>query len=158
MDDGWPALDRDSLGHAYLFDILRSEMRFFSFFFFFNEARRLPTELRISRSGFSLFRCRLSRLPLSSSTGFSFTHPLVYELGNELWQLAARKILHRAVNLPRTREVFASRDRPGRSTIPGSPHSNPTVIILFSATRRLNDCQRLIGWVFFLLTKTVEFS
>lgn len=59
---GWTTLaSSDSVGHAYLFDILRSEMRFF------------PGQLRISHSlslsvfQFSLFPlCRLSRFSLLS--------------------------------------------------------------------------------------------
>lgn len=52
----------DSVGHAYLFDILRSEMRFF------------PPQLPISPS-------------LSVPVFLFFS--LVYEVGSELWQLAA---------------------------------------------------------------------
>lgn len=63
----------DSVGHAYLFDILRSEMRFFP-----------PTS------------------DLSLPVFHFFSLALVYEVGSELWQLAAiEKILRES--LPRSK-------------------------------------------------------
>lgn len=119
---GWTTLaSSDSVGHAYLFDILRSEMRFF------------PGELRISHSlslsvfQFSLFPpCRLSLLPL------------VYEVGNELWQLAARKNTATAIhaNLSPT---FEGRNKFSLAVI--GLGLGPTAIALPSSTFK----RRLIG-------------
>ena len=95
---GWTTLaSSDSVGHAYLFDILRSEMRFFS-----------------PRPNFQ---------PLSLL-------PLVYEVGYELWQLAARKNTATEKKIPhvrREKEVFTDRLKLGLG---------PTAIVLF---RRSND-------------------
>lgn len=120
---GWTTLaSSDSVGHAYLFDILRSEMRFF------------PGELRISHSLslslrfpiFSFPPCRLSLLPL------------VYEVGNESWQLAARKNTATAIhaNLSPT---FEGRKKFSLAVI--GLGLGPTAIALPSSTFK----RRLIG-------------
>lgn len=110
---GWTTLaSSDSVGHAYLFDILRSEMRFFS-----------------PRPNFQSLSLSL-RFPIFSFSSPLSLLPLVYEVGNELWQLAARKntatekkILH----VRREKEVFTDRLKLGLG---------PTAIVLF---RRSND-------------------
>lgn len=120
---GWTTLaSSDSVGHAYLFDILRSEMRFF------------PGQLRISHSLslslrfpiFSFPPCLLSLLPL------------VYEVGNELWQLAARKNTATAIhaNLSPT---FEGRKKFSLAVI--GLGLGPTAIALPSSTFK----RRLIG-------------
>lgn len=118
---GWTTLaSSDSVGHAYLFDILRSEMRFF------------PGELRIS-------------LSLSPFSNFLFSPlsplsllPLVYEVGNELWQLAARKNTATAIhaNLSPT---FEGRKKFSLAVI--GLGLGPTAIVLPSSTFK----RRLIG-------------
>lgn len=120
---GWTTLaSSDSVGHAYLFDILRSEMRFF------------PGELRISHS-----------LSLSPFSNFLFSPlsplsllPLVYEVGNELWQLAARKNTATAIhaNLSPT---FEGRKKFSLAVI--GLGLGPTAIALPSSTFK----RRLIG-------------
>lgn len=126
---GWTTLaSSDSVGHAYLFDILRSEMRFF-----FPE-----TELRISHSLSSRFPVFLFFLlsPLSLL-------PLVYEVGNELWPLEKiSPLVSTRISLSRSkREVFVGCDRPKLGL-------GPTAIVLPSSIVRRSP-KRLIGRSFF---------
>lgn len=144
---GWTTLaSSDSVGHAYLFDILRSEMRFF------------PGELRISHSlSLSLRFPIFSFSPLSPLSLL----PLVYEVGNELWQLAARKNTATAIhaNLSPT---FEGRKKFSLAVI--GLGLGPTAIALPSSTFK----RRLIGrsfspssssssFPFLLFFKVIEF-
>lgn len=124
---GWTTLaSSDSVGHAYLFDILRSEMRFFS-------PRPNFESLTLSLPVFQFFSfssCRLSRSCL-------------YEVGNELWPLEKiSPLVSTRISLPRSkREVFVGCDRPKLGL-------GPTAIVLPSSIVRRSP-KRLIGRSFF---------
>lgn len=140
---GWTTLaSSDSVGHAYLFDILRSEMRFF------------PGQLRISHSlSLSVFQFSLFP-PVASRSS------LLSEVGNELWQLAARKNTATAIhaNLSPT---FEGRKKFSLAVI--GLGLGPTAIVLPSSTFK----RRLIGrsfspsssssFPFLLFFKVIEF-